>query len=193
MDSDDLKALLSDGVTISLDTNVTWSTKKLFELADLINRINTVQAQKPLRLTVCAPAHFERLLQIRHRIEKKGNTYNIGVIYQGLENKGITVVDFTKADAESAVKIVGDHITSREEWREEKRDTLLRKLGLQAHKPEVGASRQPPATIDWLIAAQAAGRGWLLVTDDQGPEFAQVPLRTTFALLKTTLEAALQE
>ncbi|MCA9663151.1 MAG: hypothetical protein KC486_32755 [Myxococcales bacterium] len=45
------------------------------------------------------------------------------------------------------------------------------------------------ATVDWLIGSQAARRGWVLVTDDKGPEFDDLPRVVGHGTLRAALTA----
>ncbi len=71
-------------------------------------------------------------------------------------------------------------------------------LGLPVHRhglllPSLGKNRKFPATADWWIRTQAERRGWIFVTDDQGEEWADLPLRVTRQVFDTVLAEVVPE
>lgn len=72
------------------------------------------------------------------------------------------------------------------EWHAAKCHNAISHLGLLKKAAEI-PGKHFPATVDWFIAGQARGRGWLLVTRDRGPEFAGLE-RIGCELLKDALQ-----
>ncbi len=56
-----------------------------------------------------------------------------------------------------------------------------------------GSGKQCGATFDWLVGAHARAEGFVLVTDDTGPEFAGLVERVKLDVLVAAVRAVLAE
>lgn len=175
-------------VTLALDTNAMYLAKKrLLDLCNSVNRLNAGPNALNLRLCVPAVVHMEMLLDIRHVLLQKGSPYDAAVVDQGLRDKGLQVMAFEKHHAERAAELLAGRFPDAPAWREAKRLRYVRSLGLNDTDELRKTGKRCSATIDWLIAAQALQEQWVLVTDDQGAEFAGVEQKLRLAQLEQLL------
>jgi hypothetical protein len=170
----EMASLLRGGTAVlALDTNVITCPRKdgrlsfnpFLDICDLVDRIGSTPTGPRIRVVVPASVHFEVLHDLRL---SKGSSFNLELVRNPLKSKGVDVLAFDEESAELASGELAQWCADSEVWRQRKKQHCLSALGL-ADAPGHGL-----ATIDWLLATEAEARGWLLVTDDQGPEFADV-------------------
>lgn len=181
------------GVALAFDTNALWHHKKLFEVCNLANQVRGKSSHLGFELLVPAVAHSEHVLHIRHETGAKTRSFSSEILREGLERKGLRVEGFQLDDAEKVAELIARQHPSAESWQQAKKELVLRRSGLTGPEKVDLPGRKFAATIDWLIAGQAAGNSWILVTDDTGPEFAEVSLKIDFASLESLLEKMLAE
>jgi hypothetical protein len=149
MREDEIRARLAGLAVIAVDTNVVWR-EGLLDLIDLVNLVNQGRAgEQQLAVRIPALVHAERLFQERRR---RGPDYDEAKPLNVLRNKGAEIVAFDKDDASRHAERLAQCFPTDADWH-------------RAKKP--GGT-----TVDWFIATQCAARGWVLVSDDLGGEFA---------------------
>lgn len=158
------QAILQGGVTLAFDTCCIIGrsadgtlTVPFNQLATTIDRLRE-EATPPhaLEVVVPSPVHFEVLHDLRLHCRATGLVWDPEIVVQSLRSKGVRVAAFDEAAALSASGRLFEWYPSEAEWQT--------------------AKGHSPATIDWLIAAQADAAGWVLVTDDRGRELDKVRL-----------------
>lgn len=87
-------------------------------------------------------------------------------------------MDYTLGDADHHARLLTGRFPDAEEWQQAKRTALGVERG----------GRRVSATVDWFIATQAKGRGWLLVTDDRGGELELADVVRSEELREVLLE-----
>ncbi len=180
MTADELAGQLQGAATVVLDSNAVWGAK-LLGLADRVNLVNLGRPAES-RLTLCVPAlvHAEHVAQERRRL---GAAFRPAEPIQVLTRKNVTILSFEADDAElSAAAIVG-WFPSKEDWRLAKGQRVAQALGVPC-PPSVPPV---PATLDWYLAAQSAGRGWWMITDDRGHEFQHLSRRARVSTFRHAL------
>lgn len=184
-----IEALLrKGGAVIAFDTNALSGHNRLYRLCDLFLRLREEPHSLEVELVSPAVAHEEQMLHIWHQQNRLGRTFDIDRVHKALEDKTIAVRDFDANAAEAVAEFLAKRYPDSESWRLAKKELIRRRSGLVDLPGEHFA-----ATVDWLIAGQAAGNSWILVTDDKGPEFAEVLLKIDYASLETLLEKMLAE
>lgn len=163
-------------IGLAFDTNFLFAANSQTALTDVAEKVN--QANERLRpgskrgpITVYLPAlvHAERAYQIRRSRAARAQSFDLSYIRESLEDLGFEFVPFEQPDAEGAVEHLFALYPDDDSW--------------HAAKKSKGSTS---ATVDWYIAGQAAHRGWLVVTDDGGPEWQGLP-----KVKRATLLAAL--
>lgn len=92
-------------------------------------------------------------------------------------------------DARHFARRVFETVGDDASWQRAKLDHAFAELKLSDRKAELlSRNARCSATVDWLIASQAAAREWLLVTDDTGWEFHGLARLTTWETLKAALD-----
>ena len=100
-----------------------------------------------------------------------------------LERKGVVVLPFAEADAEASAEAVARWFPSQDDWRQAKGERLARALRVNCPLP----APQVPATVDWYLAAQSEGRGWLMVSEDQDREFQELTRKASLSTFRAAL------
>lgn len=165
-----LRALLEGAAVLAVDTNVVQGRA----LMDLANQVQAVNHRRPkeraLGIVVPALVHAERVFQLRRQLQF--DPARLERAWEQLGSKGVRVEPYTEADAEGHGAALAPHYPTDDGW--------------GAAKQAQGGSR--PATVDWFIAAQAASRGWLWVSDDRGAEHRWLERRADAATLTQVLK-----
>jgi len=182
---DELEARLRGDACVALDTNVMFGLRELGRLAVLVRAANRAASTR-IRLIVPALVHAEMLHDLRCWLAEKEIPYRAEEITKDLETKATEVVAFEAADGEGASAHIFQVYPTTKEWHAAKCLNAISHLGLLKKAAEI-PGKHFPATVDWFIAGQARGRGWLLVTRDRGPEFAGLE-RIGCDLLKNALQ-----
>ncbi|MEZ4431389.1 MAG: hypothetical protein R3F65_03170 [bacterium] len=184
MTDDELRALLAPGATLVIDTNVSRSSRVMLELLKLAGDLAAHAID--LRLVVPAPAFAEILMDLRDRF---GAHYDPSMIDDYIrDNTRLTIAPFTDADADHMAARLAARYGTDADWQRAKIETAFHELKLAdrittLHHPKARCS----ATIDWLIGSQTHRAGWILITDDTGPEFTDLPHRARFKQLRRVL------
>lgn len=179
--------IASGGAVLALDTNALTGFRRL---AGLCNRVNLLRfAAEPLDLRLCVPAvvHMEVLFDLR---QHHGASFDDKAMLQGLLDKGLTVAPFDEKHAARAAAHLAANFPQNADWQIAKRRRCLQCLGLTRPEEEARAlasKKKCGATVDWVIAAHAAHEGWILVTSDNGPEFAGLELKLSLEQLEQIL------
>src|SRR6185436_295044 len=93
-------------------------------------------------------------------------------------DKGLEIKPFNEAHAAQAAARLAANFPGTADWHAAKRKRCVQCLGFREQDVRVQASgKRCGATVDWVIAAHAAEEGWILVTDDTGPDFAGLELK----------------
>lgn len=174
------------GVVLALDTNALKGFKRLARLCNQVNLLREGPAPLDLRLCVPAVVHMELLFDLR---QAYGPAFDPEAVVRGLFDKGLSVASFEERHAEHAAARLGQSFPDVSSWHEAKRKRCLRCLKISEQAEQVKASGKGcGATVDWVIAAHAAHEGWILVTNDTGPEFAGLEGKITLEKLEEELE-----
>lgn len=180
------------GATIAFDTNAVVGYSKaerkvtfgaFFRLCNDAERLRG-HRDRPLALTMVIPAlvRWEALHDLR--VDRGEQPFDARLVSSALKNKA-KVRAFYEGTAIRASEVLHRWFPSDDLWQAAKRDRLTAILG---HAPSAA-----PATIDWAIAAQAEAEGWILVTDDTGPELSRVSRRVRKRELRAIMDALLAE
>lgn len=160
------------GAVLALDTNAITGFGRLQRLCNLVAQLREPPHPIEIRLYVPAVVHAEVLFDLQ---QSYGQTYDADIVLRGLKDKGLEVQPFEERHAEHAAARLGRSFPSREDWRAAKKKRCLQCLGLREQDVQVaGSGASCGATIDFVIAAHATHEGWILVTDDKGPDFAGI-------------------
>lgn len=182
--------IASGGAVLALDTNALTGFRRLAGLCNSINLLRTTAEPLDLRLCVPAVVHMEVLFDLRQR---HGVSFDADSVLQGLLDKGLTVAPFDEKHAARAAAHLAANFPRNADWQIAKRRRCIQCLGLVLPDEEARAlalrKRPCGATVDWVVAAHAAHEGWILVTSDNGPEFAGLELRVSAELYYDTTYA----
>jgi hypothetical protein len=162
--------LRAGGAKFSFDTNALHGDKRLTDLCDDVARWNVRLEQRGLltvQLAVCAVAHAEKLFDLK---QKHRADFDPKIIIEGLQSKGLLIEPFEVEHALETANRLGLLYDSSQKWRHAKRERCRQCLGLASNLDVPGTGKQCGATVDWLIGAHAHAQGYILVTDDRGPE-----------------------
>lgn len=185
--------LREGGLRLSFDTNALYGNKRLIALCGEVSRWNErlkARGLLPVRLAVCTVAHAEKLFDLK---QQYSGTFNPDVIARGLESKGLRIESFEVKHALETANRLGASYPSSQAWHQAKKERCLRCLGLDPEThPTPGSGRRCGATVDWLIGAHAQTEGYVLVTQDEGPEF-QTLQRVSLDTLVNSLQQLLSD
>jgi hypothetical protein len=186
--------LAAGGLALAFDTNALFPDGQFIRVCNDVARMNERLSRRglpPLRLLASAVAHTEKLFDLKQRLR---DTFDIGVVLQGLASKGLEIQPFTTVHALETATPLGERHATSDEWQAAKKKRCLQCLGLKADMEVPGSGRECGATMDWLIGGHARAEGCVLVTDDTGPEFAGlgdcVKLETLAEALRELLRTA---
>lgn len=145
----------------AIDSSVARKPRTLRELASGLER----RGEGPL--IVPALVHTEMCFHLRRRL---GDRFDGAAVTNALD--GVAIVEpFDREAAErGAEKLAGWH-GSDEDWLIAKRAACAHALAVDA---PADSARRCPATVDWYVACHAAAQGWVIITDDDGPEWRHV-------------------
>lgn len=181
---------LADGYapTLAFDTNTIFGNTKSdpgVELIDAINRANQRRGGAPeVGLVVPSVVLHEKIRQMAQRF---GGRFDVEQPRGFLRAKNLRVESFGESHAIQVALRLQQRFPTHGDWRAFKKRRCLQGLGLPVGTFLSRDGSDCGATVDWLIVGHAEADGYLLVTNDSGPEFAAVTLR---ASLPTTLAAA---
>lgn len=166
MTVEQVREALAAGVVVAFDTSALHGPRAM-TLAGALMRWNHANEASVL-LVVSALCVAERNAQERRR---RGEEFDPSVVTAFLETYQMRVEGFTEEDAGEAARWFATLAPTDDAWQELKVERFRDELGTRESLPRVSAS------VDWFIAAHAYARGWLLVTDDKGPEFRSLTRR----------------
>jgi hypothetical protein len=181
MNKNEIFNLLRQGkLTIAFDTNALFGDRRLKKLCISISRINRLDDKYQLKLVVPAPAHAEKLRQIKQQLRKQHNNHEL--VIKNLEDMGINIAPFEPWHAEKVADLFNKQFPTQEDWNQLKLKRCLDCIGrnslkrcclkLNSFETLIESTGQTcSATVDWLIAGYALAEECLLVTDDTGKEF----------------------
>jgi hypothetical protein len=122
-----------------------------------------------------------------------GAGYDARQVVQGIIDKGLEVQPFDVQHAEHAAARLGASFPMPGDWHAAKRKRCLECLGLRDKNiPTSGSGKKCNATVDFALAAHAAYEGWILVTDDTGPDFIGLELKIKLERLEALLQDLLE-
>ena len=183
--------LASGRAVFALDTNAVLGFQRLQRLCKLVNLLRAPPNPLDLRIYVPSVVHMEVLFDLR---QLRGAGYDAQTIVQGLLDKGLEIQPFGEQHAEHAAARLGASFPSTADWHAAKRKRCLQCLGLGDRDASISASgKSCGATIDFVIAAHAAHEGWILVTDDRGPDFEGLTLKIKLEHLEKILEGMVEK
>jgi len=184
--------LRGGGVKLAFDTNALSGKRRLGALCARVRHWNMALSARTLpevKLLVCTVAHFEELFHLK---KSKGDLFDIQVILDGLDSLGIEVQPFGVEHALATALWLGERHPTREAWRSAKKERYMRGLGLVPGKDKAEGAHCS-TTVDWLIAGHAQAERCVLVTDDEGPEFAGLVDKVRLGELEAALQKLLSE
>lgn len=114
-------------LTIAFDTNVLFRDKSLIKLCDNVNLLK-LYGNKKIRLVVPAPAHLEKLHDLK---QQRKEDYNLDFVLKSLGDLGIEITAFEPRHAEIVAELIGKQFPTTQDWRNFKRKRCLNCLGLQ--------------------------------------------------------------
>lgn len=155
------------------------------ELIDTINQANELRRAAP-RIAMVIPA-----VVLHEKLRQMGQHYGAGFDVAKplgfLSAKNLIVKGFGAPHAIRIAARLQRLYPKPGDWRAFKKRMYLQSLGLPATTQTTRDGRECGSTVDWLIVGHAEAKGYLLVTDDEGPEFQDVSLS---ASLSVSLAAA---
>jgi hypothetical protein len=183
--------LYAGQLTMVFDTNALFSNQRFRKLCNQINRIKDCDKKYQLNLVVPAPAHVEKLHDLKQQYREH---YNFSEILKGLTDKGVSIVSFKPNHADVVANLLGEQFPTTQAWRAFKRNRCIACLGLNTTQMTQiqGGGKTCGATIDWLIAGYAEAEGYLLITGDTREEFKGIR-KTTLENLEAAVEQLLSE
>jgi hypothetical protein len=113
-----------------------------------------------LRLVVPVTAHTEQVIHLRRA---RGATYDPSVVRKALQDAGVEILPMDAQTAEGVAGRLCAWFPTDAAWQDAKWQRL------HGDTPR-GASRKPPATIDWFTAALCPPDA-IVVTDDAQAEY----------------------
>jgi hypothetical protein len=206
MNKNDILNLLRQGIlAIAFDTNALFGDKRFKRLCTSINRINRLDDKYQLKLVVPAPAHAEKLRQIKQHLKKQDKKYSHEFVLKNLTDLGIHIAPFEPWHAEKVADLFHKQFPTEDDWNQYKLKRCLDCIGINCLKRCLdclelsfveefieSTGQTCSATVDWLIAGYAYAENCLLVTDDTGKEFKGIEKKTTFDELEAAVNQLLQ-
>jgi len=145
------------------DTNVLYRPGELVEICRLARA-----APYSLRLVVPTICYGERVRFLRQEYR---DNFDEAEVWDFIRTNDLEVLHLALAHADTFADKVSREYPTNEDWQEAKRALCKRCLGLDTADVGTSPSHDCGATVDWFIAATAAAEGFVLVSDDKGPEF----------------------
>lgn len=178
--------IASGRAVLALDTNAVIGFRRLQNLCNLVNLLRSPPEPLDYRIYVPSVVHMEVLFDLR---QLRGASYEPREVVQGLLDKGLEIQPFGEQHAEHAAARLGESFPTSADWHAAKRTRCIQCLGLNERSVSIsGSGKSCGATIDLVIAAHAAYEGWILVTNDRGPDFAGLTLKIKLDQLEKILE-----
>lgn len=175
--------------TLALDTNAIFGRSGGLDLLDAINRANEARGDAPeIRLVLSSVVWCEKLRQMGERF---GARFDPSLPLDIAHEKKVVIEPFDGEHAKVVAQRLAERFPSRQAWADAKRARYLRALGLAADTPTRDGTHCS-GTIDWLVVGHAEAMGYLLVSDDGGPEFDGVTRRCTYAVASEAARALLR-
>jgi hypothetical protein len=161
------------------------------ELIDTINRANELRGAAPrIAMVIPAVVLHEKLRQMGQRY---GARFDVTLPLRFLSAKNLVVKGFGAPHAIGIATRLQRLYPKQGDWRAFKKRRCLECLGLPATTTTKSDGSKCGATVDWLIVGHPAAKGYLLITDDAGPEFQGVslaaPLSVSLAAARRVLRA----
>jgi hypothetical protein len=186
--------LQAGGLKLSFDTNAIEGDERRDAICDNVSRWNIKLAERSLALVslvVCAVAHHEKVFHLKQRFR---GTFKPSVILDGLKKKSLITEPYDAQHAMETGAWIGERYPTQNDWYRAKKERSLRSLGLDPITTKVPASGKGcGATVDWLIIGHARAEGCVLVSDDMGPEFAELVERVKLGTLERALAKLVSE
>ena len=175
-------------LTLAFDTNAIFGNSRsdpFVTLCDEINLVNSLLDGRKIRTVISAPVYVEKLHDMRQGF---GTGFDPEEVGRFLASKGVEVLDLTGAHAQHLGALLGEKFPSSADWHGFKRRRCLQCLGLSQNHQATGTGKNCGATVDWLVAGHAHAEGFVLVTDDKGPEFDVVQRKARLETVVDSLE-----
>ena len=171
--------------TLAFDTNTIFGDNPRsdpgIDLINTINRANAVRGEAPaVRLVVPAVVFHEK---IRQMTQRRGARFDVSLPLGFVSSNHLEIEPFDQQHALAIAKRLHERYPTRGDWRAFKKRRCLQCLKLPVETVTGGDGYDCGAAVDWLIAGQAEAMGYLLVTNDGGPEFTGVRLRANLAFV----------
>lgn len=174
--------------TLAFDTNAIFGDTKKDDgvaLIDLVNVANAARGARPeIGLVLSAVVLHEK---IRQMAQRRGAAFDASLPLGFMQAKRLRVEAFDDAHALAVARRLADLYPRHGDWRAFKKRRCLQCLGL-AEEASSRDGSECGATVDWLVVGHAEARGYLLVSNDTGPEFAGVRRRAPLATVKEAAE-----
>jgi hypothetical protein len=186
---DELSALLrgTKEVTLAFDTNTIFGNSRNDPFPDLCDKISALNARSPgpprIRKVISAPVYAEKLHDLRSMCERQKRVFDPSMIASFLSSKSIEVVNISRHHAEHLAEMLARQYPGAGDWSAFKKRRCLDCLGLSPTTSTQGSGQSCGATVDWLVAGHAVAESFVLVTNDTGPEFDSVRLKTALVTL----------
>lgn len=186
--------LQAGGLKLAFDTNAVEGDSRRDAICDNVKQWNARLAERslaPVFLVVCAVVHHEKVFHLKQRLR---DTFKPSVIIDGLKEMGIITEPYDAQHAMETGAWIGERYPTPNDWYRAKKERSLRSLGLDPITTKVPASGKGcGATVDWLIIGHARAEGYVLVSDDMGPEFAELVERVKLGTLERALAKLVRE
>ncbi len=187
------KHLRGRSLTLAFDTNAIESDDRFTGVCNRLIQYNLRRAmadRAPIRLVICAVAHFEKLFHLKQHLKHK---FNVSVVVQMLKTKGVEIQPFDVEHALHTANRIGSQHKTSADWQNAKREMYLQSLGFPLSTQTIGTGKNCGATIDWLIGGHAQAENAILVTDDEGPEYRGIVDRVKLEVVEAAINELLAE
>ena len=135
-----------------------------------------------LQLHITPLVFVERNAQERRT---RGATFDSQIVWSTLESKQIQVATLDPVAADTASAALATWFPTTREWNNAKWERICAMYGETKPAP----SKHLSATVDWMIVGSAP-TGCVVITDDQGKEFAGVGDRASYAAVLEAIRGA---
>lgn len=158
-------------VVLAVDTNIDHASPK--NVIDLANQVNRLRF-KGIKIYLVVPAIVvaEREAQVRR--EKK-DKYDENIVRSFFKSKA-EIAPFDDSTAFLAAQWLATAIVTSDDWKNSKWKAFCEQFKSEAeiYQRLIQHPKRISMTTDWLIAAQAASQGWIVLTEDKGKEWNNV-------------------